>query len=214
VTARLLSINVGRPREIGGRDPWTTGIFKSPVSGPVRLSLRNLDGDGQADLKVHGGPDKAVCVYSAEHFPEWRRELGVEECGPASFGENFSVSELRESTVSIGDTFRVGTAVVQVSQPRAPCWKLGRRWNRLDLPKLVIKSGRTGWYFRVIEPGVVETGDALTLVDRPFARWTIEAVNGVAYSAEGAMDLDAARELSQCPVLSAAWRDDFREAAS
>ena len=151
----------------------------------MSLSSTNLAGDGQADLKVHGGPDKAVCVYSADHYPFWRQELGVQECGPGWFGENFSVEGQRETDVAVGDTYRIGTAVVQISQPRAPCWKLGRRWHRLDMPKLVVQSGRTGWYLRVLETGDVECGDALTLLDRPFSRWTIDAVNAVAYSRGG-----------------------------
>ena len=135
----IVSVNVGRPIDIqNGTETWTSGIFKSAVSGPVRLAAENLDGDQQADLRVHGGPDKAVCVYSADHYPYWREQLGVQECGPGWFGENFSVEGQNEGTVSIGDTFRVGTVIVQVSQPRAPCSKLGRRWNRLDMPKLVI----------------------------------------------------------------------------
>ena len=100
---------------------------------------------------------------------------------------------------------------MQISQPRAPCWKLGRRWNRLDMPKLVVQSGRTGWYLRVLETGDVECGDALTLVDRPFPRWTIDAVNAVAYSRGGTVDLDAARELANCPALAESWRGGFRD---
>lgn len=208
----IVSVNVGRPSDIqNGTETWTSGIFKSAVSGPVRLSAENLDGDQQADLRVHGGPDKAVCVYSADHYRHWRQELGVQECGPGWFGENFSVEGQREGTVAIGDTCRVGTAIVQVSQPRAPCSKLARRWKRPDMPRLVIASGRTGWYLRVIEPGHVERGQQVTLIDRPFERWTIEAVNDVAYSRGGTPDDDAIRELSECPLLAEAWRASFRK---
>ncbi len=210
---QLLSINVGRPKTIQGLEAWTSGIYKSPVSGPVRLATENLDGDGQADLKVHGGPDKAVCVYSADHYPRWREELGETDCGPGSFGENFSVADQIESTVAIGDVYRIGTAVVQVSQPRAPCWKLGRRWNRIDMPQLVIDSGRTGWYLRVLEAGIVSSGDSLELVDKPYPQWTIEAVNDVAYNRDP-IDTAAARELSECPLLAEAWRSKFRKLAS
>jgi len=210
VTALLLSLNVGRPvhHEVG--EPWTSGIYKSPVVGRVSLSSTHLAGDGQADLKNHGGSDKAVCVYSADHFPFWRHELGVPDCGPGWFGENFSVEGQVEGDVAVGDTYRIGTAIVQISQPRAPCWKLGRRWNRPDMPTLVVESGRTGWYLRVLETGDVECGDALTLVDRPFARWTIDAVNAVRYSHVGTADIDAARELARCPALAESWRGKFR----
>jgi MOSC domain-containing protein YiiM len=210
MTARLSSLNIGLPAHVTGVEPWTSGIFKSPVYGRVRLSADNLAGDGQADLTVHGGADKAVCVYSADHFPLWRRELGVEECGPGWFGENFSVEGQLETTVAVGDTYRIGTALVQISQPRAPCWKLGRRWNRLDMPKLVLASGRTGWYLRVLSEGEVEPGDTLTLVERPYPRWTIDAVNAVAYSRGGASDIAALRELATCPALAEAWRGGFR----
>ena len=167
MTPRLSSLNVGAPAHFTTAEPWSSGIYKSPVVGRIPLSFVNLAGDGQADLTVHGGPDKAVCVYSMDHYPFWRRELEIDECGPGWFGENFSIEGQTETQVAIGDTFEIGTAVVQISQPRAPCWKLGRRWNRLDMPKLVVHSGRTGWYLRVIETGHVESGDVLTLVERP-----------------------------------------------
>jgi MOSC domain-containing protein YiiM len=206
----LVSLNVGRPAHIEGVEPWTSGIYKRPVQGRIHLSLDNLAGDGQADLTVHGGLDKAVCVYSADHYPFWRDELGVRECGPGWFGENFSVEGLTESQVAVGDTFRVGTAIVQVSQPRAPCWKLGRRWQRPDMPKLVVQSGRTGWYLRVLEAGDVERGDALMLVERPFPHLTIDAANGVRHSRGGSLNIEAARDLANCPALAEAWRGGFR----
>ena len=210
MTARLVSLNIGSPTRIEGAEPWTSGIYKSPVEGRVHLASEQLAGDGQADRKVHGGPDKAVCVYSADHFRLWREELTGVECGPGSFGENFSVEGQRETTVCVGDTYRIGTAVVQISQPRAPCWKLGRRWNRPDMPKLVVESGRTGWYLRVLEAGEVERGDELTLVERPFPHLTIDAVNAVAYSRGGTVDIAAARELANCPALAESWRGGFR----
>ena len=210
---RIVSLNVGCPTHLDGDEPWTSGIYKRPVSGRIALSSTNLAGDGQADLNVHGGPDKAVCVYSADHYPFWRDELRVLECGPGWFGENFSVEGQSEHDVAVGDIYRIGTALVQISQPRAPCWKLGRRWSRLDMPKLVLQSGRTGWYLRVLESGNVECGDTLTVADRPFARWTIDAVNAVAYSRGGTVNVDAARELAVCPALAESWRGGFRKLA-
>ena len=211
MTASIASLNVGTPARIAEAAPWTTGIYKHPVAGQVLLSPTNLAGDGQADLAVHGGPDKAVCVYPVDHYALWRSELGVQDCGPAWFGENFSVLGQSEQDVAIGDSYRVGTAIVQISQPRAPCSKLGRRWNRLDMPKIVVQTGRTGWYLRVLQTGAVESGDVLTLVDRPFPRWTIDAVNAAAYSRGGAVDPGAARELANCPALAEAWRGGFRD---
>ncbi len=210
MTPRLKSLNIGRPTHFEGPESWTSGIYKSPITGRVRLSPDNLAGDGQADLTVHGGVDKAVCVYSLDHYPFWRDELGVRECGPGWFGENFSVEGQTESQVAVGDTYRVGTAVVQISQPRAPCWKLGRRWHRLDMPKLVVESGRTGWYLRVLEAGDVERGDGLTLVERPFPHLTIDAANAARHRRGGSIDIEAARELANCPALAEAWRRGFR----
>ena len=206
MTPRLSSLNLGLPAHFPSAEPWSSGIYKSPVLGRISLSMVNLAGDGQADLAVHGGPDKAVCVYAADHYPLWREELGVPECGPGWFGENFSIEGQTETQAALGDTFKIGTAVVQISQPRAPCWKLGRRWDRLEMPKLVLQSGRTGWYLRVLETGDVECGDELALVERPYPHWTIDAVNDVAYSRSGTTDIEAARELASCPALAAAWR--------
>lgn len=208
---RLSSLNVGAPVHYTTAEPWTSGIYKSPVLGRVPLSSVNLAGDGQADLTVHGGPDKAVCVYSMDHYPSWRRELAIDECGPGWFGENFSIEGQTETDVAIGDTYEIGTAVVQISQPRAPCWKLGRRWKRLDMPKLVVNSGRTGWYLRVIETGHVESGDVLALVERPYPHLTIDTVNAAAYSRGGATNIDTVRELANCPALAEAWRGGFRK---
>ena len=185
MTPRLSSLNVGAPAHFTTAEPWSSGIYKSPVQGQIPLSSVNLAGDGQADLAVHGGPDKAVCVYSMDHYPFWRREL-ESRMRSGWFGENFSIEGQTETQVAIGDTYEIGTAVVQISQPRSPCWKLGRRWKRPDMPKLVVQSGRTGWYLRVIETGHVESGDLLTLVERPYPHLTVDAVNAAEYSKGGA----------------------------
>ena len=208
----LRSIQVGLPAEHGtegAEDPmdsaWTTGFCKGPVVGPVLLGPTNLEGDGQADLVNHGGPDKAVCVYSADHYDDWRRELGLPEMPFGAFGENFTVGGLAEADVCIGDVYRVGEATVQVSQPRQPCWKLARRWRLNDLPARVVKSGRTGWYFRVLEGGVVGPDLPLSPVDRPFPDWTVERANRVMYRGKG--DFASMRELASLPALSESWRE-------
>jgi MOSC domain-containing protein YiiM len=212
----LLSIQVGLPARRGtegASDPaegaWSSAIFKDAVTGPVRLDLTNLAGDRQADLAVHGGADKAVLAYSNDHYPAWRRELRLPEMGPGAFGENFTVDGLDEESVCIGDSFTVGEALVQVSQPRAPCWKLARRWSRPDLPKRVVQTGRTGWYLRVLRPGLVEGGQPMVLVERPFPRFAIARVNGAAYGSPE--DQDLAPELAVCPLLSQGWRRSFAE---
>ena len=206
----LLSVQTGRPLARAHADgQWLSSIYKSPIATPLRLDPLNLDGDEQADLTVHGGPDKAVCVYSADHFAYWQTTLERPELGPGAFGENFTVSGLDETTVCLGDVFAIGTVLVEVSQPRSPCWKLGRKWDRLDLPKLVLRAGKTGWYFRVRQPGVVAPGQDIRLVERPCAQWTITEVNRVAYAKKTADMRAARRELASCPALSASWRADL-----
>jgi hypothetical protein len=138
----LVSLQLGRPRESvshlkdGNDAKWVSSIWRTPVNERLHLGRTDLAGNAQADLKNHGGPDKAVCCYSAEHYPDWRDllELSEEEFGYGAFGENFTVTELTENAVCLGDIYALGTATVQVSQPRMPCWKVGRRWERPDLP--------------------------------------------------------------------------------
>jgi MOSC domain-containing protein YiiM len=207
----VVSIQVGRPATFGGHEPWVTSIFKTTVSAPLMLDWLDLAGDEQADLSVHGGRDKAVCVYSADHFPFWQSRLGRPDLGPGAFGENFTVTGLVEQTICLGDVFTIGEAVVQVSQPRSPCWKLGRKWARLDVPKLVLREGRTGWYFRVLQPGMVAPGQALALTERPYASWTIAAVNRLAYAKKRDGLQDERRALAECPALAESWRAALRE---
>ena len=208
---RLLSVQVGRPAEHGtasATDPmdhtWTTGFFKKPVAGPVSLRTTNLDGDGQADLINHGGPDKAACCYPAAHYGGWRVELGLPELPFGAFGENFTIDGLFESDVCVGDVYHLGGAVVQVSQPRQPCWKLARRWRVKDLARRVQRSGRTGWYFRVLVEGLVAPGMTLTLVERPSPQWTVERCNVVMHHEKG--DRALASALAAVASLSASWR--------
>lgn len=209
--AVLASIQVGRPREIGTEGaadpmdrPWVSGFLKEPVAGPVALGATNLDGDGQADLVHHGGVDKAVCCYPAAHYPGWRLELGLPELAFGAFGENFTIVGLAEPDVAVGDVFRVGGAVVQVSQPRQPCWKLARRWKIKTLTLTVQESGRTGWYFRVLSPGLVAAGDAVERIERPHPGWTIAEANRIMHRDKS--DRDAAAALAALPALSASWK--------
>ena len=209
--ATVLSIQVGRPRTFDGDDLWVTSIYKEPVTGPLRLERLDLDGDEQADLTVHGGRDKAVCVYPADHFPFWQQTLARPDLTAGAFGENFTVAGIVEATVCLGDVFEIGDAVVEVSQPRAPCWKLGRKWERLDLPKLVLREGRTGWYFRVLQPGIVAPGGTLQLRDRPYPSWTIAEVNRLAYAKKRDRLQNERRALAECPALADVWRPSLRE---
>ena len=162
VTSRvsLHAISVGRPEALGfegAADPfdqaWTTGIFKTPVATPILLSRTNLAGDGQADLVNHGGIDKAVCAYSAEHYPGWQASLAVEDFTAGAFGENFTIAGQVEDDVCIGDVWSAGDVLLQVSQPRQPCWKLARKWRIPNLVARTVANGRTGWYYRVCAKG-------------------------------------------------------------
>ena len=165
--AKLISVNVGLPGIVmSNGDPVSTGIFKQPVAGRVMLRTLNLDGDRQADLSVHGGPSKAVYVYPAEHYDYWKRELPGMDLSWGMFGENFTSAGLFESDVNIGDRFSVGSAVVMVTEPRMPCYKLGIKFGRADMVKKFLASERTGFYFAVLQEGEVGAGDPIELVEK------------------------------------------------
>jgi len=162
---RVISVNVGLPKDIAiGDSLVSTGIFKEPVTGVVRLRSLNLDGDRQADLTVHGGPDKAVYVYPSEHYPFWQKELGLSHLEWGAFGENLSVEGLFEDSIAIGDCLGIGSAVLQVTQPRLPCFKLAAKFERDDIIKMFLNSRRTGLYVRVLEEGALQAGDSISLL--------------------------------------------------
>jgi MOSC domain-containing protein YiiM len=185
--------------------PWRTGFFKQPHPGPLSLGPAGLEGDGQADLVNHGGADKAVCVYPAGHYAYWRGVLTLPELPYGAFGENFTIGGRDESAVCIGDVFEgAGGTVMQVSQPRQPCWKLARRWRIKDLAAQVERTGRTGWYFRVLVPGIVSPGEMLTLCERPHPEWPVSLANEIMHHRKD--DRSAAAALAACPALSGSWR--------
>ena len=164
---KVVSIQVGRPRKVKWRRRWvTTSIYKEPVGGRIPLRRNNLQGDEQADLRVHGGWDKAVYVYPSEHYAFWRSELPGQHLSYGMVGENFTTEGLDESSVRIGDRFRIGGAVVEVTQPRVPCYKLAVRFERPDMPRRFHASGRCGFYLAVLEEGEVGAGDAWELLSR------------------------------------------------
>ncbi|MES2596351.1 MAG: MOSC domain-containing protein [Verrucomicrobiota bacterium] len=185
--------------------PWQTGFYKQPHLDKLWLGYEGFRGDEQADRRHHGGSEKAVCVYATEHYPYWREKLALPDLAYGAFGENLSLAGLIETQVCIGDVFALGEARVQVSQPRQPCWKLARRWRVKDLAAQVEQTGRTGYYFRVLQHGHVCTGDTLTLLERPFERWSIELCNEIMHHRKD--DAEAAKELAQCSLLSASWKD-------
>jgi len=171
--ASLLSIQVARPhivRHMGKDVP--TGIFKLPVTGPVMVRKLNIDGDEQGDLKVHGGVDKAVYCYAAEHYPAWREEL-ARDLPYGTFGENLTVTGLLEDEIHVGDVLEVGDAVLEVSDPRQPCYKLGIKMGDQGIIKQFEESGRSGFYCRVLQEGMIEPGQPITLRDRDESQPTI-----------------------------------------
>ena len=209
-TARLISIQTGTPRTAGDPDTtdrmerrFTSAIWKSPVTGPIRLSTLGLAGDAVANTKVHGGPEQAVLMYALSHYPAWRRELD-RPLEPGAFGENLSVDLLTEDTVSIGDVFEIGEAHLQVSQPRQPCATLARRHQVPDMIALVLRNGRSGWYLRVLREGWVEAGQTVRLVERPHPEWTVRRAARVMVGR--ARDRQEAAALAACPALSPGWR--------
>ena len=206
---KLVSINVGLPRTVEWKGRRvTTGIFKEPVEGPVALRQLNLAGDKQADLTVHGGPHMAVYVYPAEHYDFWSQELGGEDLPWGMFGENFSTRGLLEESVNVGDQFRVGSAELQVTQPRMPCYKLGLKFGRDDMVKRFMASRRTGFYFRVLQEGEVTAGDAIQLISRDENDVTVADITRL-YVRD-----DKTSELMQRAIdlepLPKSWRGYFR----
>jgi len=214
----ITSIQVGRVVALGKPEapepmdrPWTTGFFKAPVEGVLWLGEAGLSGDEQADRRRHGGPEKAVLVYAEQHYLVWRSRPELAEIPYGAFGENFTVSGQTEASVCIGDIYAIGDARVQVSQPRQPCWKLSRRWRIRDLSLQVQRSGRTGWYFRVLKCGEVEPGLPLVLEERPYSEWTVQRANDIAHRDRS--DREAAGRLAVCPALAGNWRKTLSKRA-
>ncbi|WP_226375376.1 MOSC domain-containing protein [Effusibacillus dendaii] len=185
-----------------------TGIFKQPVKEALHLSFVNLDGDEQADLVNHGGPDKAMCVYPYEHYAHWEKELS-RPLAPAAFGENLTVNGMLEPDICIGDIFQIGDALVQVSQPRKPCHKLAKRYDRMDLPRLVLTTGFTGFYFRVIREGIVAPDSTISLVEKHPLGLTVSFVNQAMHGDQ--MDRAAIEKLAGLQELAANWRQAFEK---
>lgn len=210
---QLVSLNVGLPREVvhQGRTV-STGIFKQPVTGPVMLRQMNLDGDRQADLRVHGGADKAVYLYPFEHYAFWAAETGRDDFVYGQFGENFTVTGLLEVDVSIGDVFQIGAARVQVSQPRSPCYKLGIRMGNDEFPARFAAANRTGFYLRVLEEGMVQAGDAIRRVERAADSMSVRDIFFLRHAGNGTRE-DYARA-ARLSGLSESWRAAFKKRAA
>jgi MOSC domain-containing protein YiiM len=210
---KLISVNTGLPRDVSwhGRIV-TTGIFKQPVEGRVALATLNLDGDGQADLSVHGGVHKAVYCYPIEHYEYWKKELRGRELTFAAFGENFTTSGLTEHSVHLGDRFAIGTAQVVVTQPRLPCYKLGVKFQSDDMVRRFLASGRSGFYLAVTREGEVGAGDDITPLSRDPQAVSVSAINRL-YVAKSyqADDLAVMRRALKVDALPESWKEHFRD---
>ena len=208
---RIESLNIGLPKkQIFGGGEILTGICKTPVSGPLRLGKLGFEGDGVGDAKHHGGADKAVCLYSFDHYPYWKDVLGI-TLPVAAFGENLAISGIAEKDVCIGDIFQLGSAVVQVMQPRQPCKTLAARFGRTDMVKLVVDSGRTGFYCSVLGEGVVEKDSTFVLKVRDPHEITIAFANNIYH--HDRKNCAGIRKVLGVPALSESWRRSFQELA-
>lgn len=212
----LHKLFMGKVKKVGKKDAenpmerqWESAIFKNEAEGEVWLSETGLVGDEVADKKNHGGPEKAVFAYPIKHYTYWKEKLERDDMTMGAMGENFTVLEMDEFTVCIGDTYRLGDAIIQVSQPRQPCWKPARRFQIIDLALQIQNSGKTGWYFRVLQEGNVQADSALDLVERPYPQWSVQAANEVMHFYKD--DLRLADDLASCELLAASWQNRLKK---
>lgn len=204
---QIVSVNVGLPQTIvyQGKE-LVTGIYKSPTSSSLYVSKIQLDGDGQADLTVHGGADKALCVYPEEHYAYWEQALG-QKMEAGMFGENLTIRGLLEIDVCIGDTYAIDEVVVQVSQPRQPCHKLAKRLNQADAVLRVQETGYTGYYFRVLTEGTISKDSSIKLIAKGESGVTITYANQIKYHENN--NVEAVQRISAIGELSASWKQSF-----
>ncbi|MED3181331.1 MOSC domain-containing protein [Bacillus thuringiensis] len=209
---RLLSLNIGLPKEVtyGGK-VIHTGINKKQVKEPVYLSFVKFNGDGQADLVHHGGVDKAVCVYTDDHYPYWEKELN-QDLVYGAFGENITVSGMREEDVCIGDTFELGEAIVQVTQPRQPCFKLAKKYNIPKLPLYFQETGYTGFYFRVLKEGWVSAVDTLKRLQSDPKGVSVAFANRIMHKEK--QNIEGIKRILEVNALSSSWRKSFEKRIS
>jgi ferredoxin-NADP reductase/MOSC domain-containing protein YiiM len=208
MAARLVSVNVGMPRDV----PWHgktihTGIWKTPVEGPVMVRGLNIDGDGQGDLAGHGGEQRAVMVYQTESYDYWQDYLRRDDLQPGQFGENFTVSGLSDREVCIGDRYRIGEAEFEVTQPRVTCFRVGMRLGVPEMPNLLVSQHRPGFYFRVITEGLVRAGDDIVLTRRGHHELSVADVDALLYLPD--RDMDLLRKIVEVPALSPGWQQSF-----
>ena len=206
---KVISVNVGRPQlVVANEKPVSTAIFKHPVAGRVAVRRLNLEGDAQADLSVHGGPSKAVYAYPSEHYEFWKQELPEMDLPWGMFGENLSTSGLMESELNIGDKFKAGTAVLMVTEPRMPCYKLGIRFGRSDIIKRFLASGRSGFYFAVLQEGDVAAGDEIELIEAD--KHAVKVSDITRLYVHDKHNIDLLQRALQVEALDQGWKEYFQ----
>src|SRR5262245_19330872 len=208
--ARLVSVNVGLPRDIEWRGHKVhTGIWKNPVHGRCHAARLHLEGDGQGDLAGHGGEQRVVFVYQIESYRYWQEQLKRSDFVHGQFSENFTIEGLPDDAVSIGDRYQIGSALFEVTQPRVTCYRVGIRLNEPRMPALLTSSGRPGFYFRVLQPGEVGAGDDVVKVGEATERMTVAEINALLYTSDHPRDrLERALRID---ALSPGWRASFEK---
>ncbi len=206
---KINSINIALPSEVKFSHGQTlySGISKLPARGKIHLNTLGFEGDGVADSKNHGGPDKAVCAYSLDHFPFWEKEID-KELYPGAFGENLSITGLLETAIHIGDQFQIGDAVIECSQPRQPCHKLNKKFNSPDMVHRVQNSGFTGYYFRVIQPGWIQPEMNVVLTKEGSGKVSIDSANNLMHHDK--LNYEKMKLIIEKTVLSERWKQTFK----
>jgi MOSC domain-containing protein YiiM len=209
---KVLSVNVGLPRKVlFNGQTITTAIFKDPVIGPVMIRKINLDGDKQADLTVHGGVDKAVYSYPAEHYDYWRKQYPNIDIIWGMFGENFTTEGLMEDTVNIGDQVQIGSAKLVAVQPRMPCYKLGVRFGFMEIIRRFLSSGRPGIYFKVLKQGEVNTGDKIEIIERDKNNVTVKDIVRLYIDRDHVDNIETMRRAIKISALPEGWKYEFQQ---
>jgi len=210
---KVLSINVGLPKKVlFNGQTVTTAIFKDPVKGPIILRKINLDGDRQADLTVHGGVDKAVYSYPAEHYDYWRKQFPNIDVNWGMFGENFTTEGLMEDAVNVGDQFQIGSAKLVATQPRMPCYKLGVRFGRMDVVRRFLASSRPGIYFKVLKEGQVQVDDKIEIIRKDKNNVTVKDIVHLYVNRDHAVDnIETMRRAIKINALPEGWKYEFKQ---
>lgn len=207
ISMHVEALLAGQPAPFRGAE--LSAMARQPISGPVQIGVQGLNGDRPADRVHHGGPDKAVHLYVQDHYPFWRAFMAGHPLleAPGAFGENIAASGLTEEGICLGDRFRLGTVLLEVSHGRQPCWKIDHRFGRKDVTAAIVRNGKCGVYFRVLEAGAAEAGMEMDLMERSYPEWNIARLFGLLVGGGAKRDMAAVRALVDMPVLAQAWRD-------